>query len=113
MFEVSSRSQLESLIRSCSNDLRRCLLTLQFLSQSSSKMSVSSVSSSRENPSEFLSSQIYDTLFYANLIEQWTPTIFKDQFDDLTKLYRFRYERSSTEVFAKHLENEPKRYRLF
>ena len=92
MFEISS---LNDLIESCTCDIRQSLLTLQFLAQSSSS-SISSQSCTKttlsHKPTNFPSSQIFDTMSYSYLREQWDDSILKPLFDNLTANYRSNYE---------------------
>lgn len=86
MLEISS---LNDLIESCSCDIRRSLLTLQFLAQSSSSIPSQSCTNTilAEKSSKFPSSQIFDALSYSYLREQWDESILKPLFDDLTSKY--------------------------
>lgn len=95
MLEISSFEHLISLVQSCSCDLRRSLLTLQFLAQSSQNSSshANEILNSTNKP-KFQSSCIFDTMFYSYLREQWDESILKTYFDNLTIPYTSQYEQS-------------------
>lgn len=95
MLHVPSLEQLRSLHQSCSGDLRRSLLTLQFLAQSSiPSPTASTASQPSPRRSELLSSRIFDTLYYSHMAESWTPSILQTHFDDLTQKFNIQYEQS-------------------
>lgn len=106
MFEISSLDDLIDLFQSCSCDIRQSLLTLQFLAQSSSSISSQSCTKTTlsHKPTKFPSSQIFDTMSYSYLREQWDESILKPLFDDLTVNYRSNYEQP-----AKQMEKDSKR----
>lgn len=106
MLEVPLLDDLIHLFQSCACDLRRTLLTLQFLAQSSSTMPVqSSTGLSSASPTKFPSSKVFDTMFYSYLHEQWEESLLKPLFDDLTSKYTSDYEQSR----SKNNPNESKR----
>ena len=96
MLEIPSLDELIHLFQSCACDLRRSLLTLQFLAQSSSSsISPSTTQISINNQPKFQSSHVFDTMFYSYLNEQWEESILKPLFDDLTRKYTSEYEQSN------------------
>ncbi len=110
MLEIPLLEDLIALFQSCSCDLRRCLLTLQFLAQSSTipisytnKISINS-----NNKPKFQSSGIFDTMYYSYLCEQWDESILKTLFDNLTRKYTSEYEQSHL-LLANHSKNDSKR----
>jgi hypothetical protein len=108
MLEISSLDDLIHLYQSCSCDLRQCLLTLQFLAQSSSASQSCTNQISINNKTKFQSSCLFDTMFYSYLSEQWDESILKTLFDDLTEKYTSEYEQSYL-VLTKKSENDSKR----
>ncbi len=108
MLEISSLDDLIHLYQTCSCDLRRCLLTLQFLGQSSTISSICTNQISIHNKTKFQSSHLFDTMFYSYLGEQWDESILKILFDDLTEKYTSEYEHARL-VLTKKIENDSKR----
>ena len=98
MFEISSLNDLLLLFQSCSCDLRRTLLTLQFLLQSSDRINTLHSPSHETNPTmsqpTWPSSPIFDAMYYSHLHEQWDDSSLKIFFDDLTRKYTSEYNQS-------------------
>ncbi len=108
MFEISSLDDLIHLYQTCSCDLRRCLLTLQFLAQSSSVSPSCTKQIPTNNKPKLQSSRLFDTMCYSYLGEQWNESILKTLFDDLTEKYTSEYEQARL-VLTKKIENDSKR----
>ncbi|CAF1375268.1 unnamed protein product [Rotaria sordida] len=114
MLEIPSFDDLISLCQLYSYDLRRILLTLQFLAQSSI-ISISSVNKTlinNNNKPKLQSSHIFDTMFYSYLREQWNESILKIHFDNLTIKYTSEYEQSYR-LLTNHSKNDSKRIELY
>ena len=94
MLEVPCVEQLSSLIRSCSSDLRRSLLTLQFLAQSASNVPPSTSKNLNETEPNLPSSQLFDSLYYSHLAERCDESILRPIFDDLVRKPNAIYEQS-------------------
>lgn len=107
---MPSLDDLITLFQSCMCDLRRTLLTLQFLAQSSSTSASSSPTSEnrRLNQPTLQSSRLFDTMRYSYLAEQWDESILKTLFDDLTQKYTSDYEQSHL-VLGNQRKNDSKR----
>jgi hypothetical protein len=108
MLEIPSFDELISLFQSCSCDLRRSLLTLQFLAQSSSVPIVSTNQNSIITKPQWQSSRIFDAVYYSHLREQWDESILKTLFDDLTLKYNSDYEQSHL-LLLNRSKNDSKR----
>jgi hypothetical protein len=109
MLEIPSLDDLISLVQSRSCDVRQCLLTLQFLAQSSTIPISCTNKISINNPKPNLqSSRIFDTMSYSYLREQWNESILKTLFDDLTINYTSEYEQSHL-LLSNHSKNDAKR----
>ncbi len=109
MIEIPSIDDLISLFQSYSCDLRRCLLTLQFLAQSSIiPISCTNKISINNQKPKLQSSRIFDTMYYSYLHEQWNESILKTLFDDLTLKYTSKYEQSHL-LLSNHSKNDSKR----
>ncbi|CAF0829067.1 unnamed protein product [Adineta ricciae] len=98
MFEIPSSDDLLSLTHSCSNDLRRILLTLQFCLQSSDSSNISDASFSEKqnilSQPKWQSSRAFDAMYYSHLNDQWKESSLKVFFDELTSKYTSEYEQS-------------------
>ncbi|CAF3402597.1 unnamed protein product [Rotaria socialis] len=113
MLEVPSFDELISLCQSCSYDLRRCLLTLQFLAQSSTIENTSIEKTAINNTKPKLqSSHVFDTMHYSYLGEQWNEPMLKTYFDDLTTKYTSEYEQYH-KLLANQNKNDSKRIELY
>jgi len=108
MLEIPSQNDLIDLFQSCACDLRRALLTLQFLGESSSNSTRSVTKILSNNQPKFPSSNVFDTMFYSNLHEQWDESILKPLFDDLTKKYTSEYEQCNSQLM-KTISNNSQR----
>lgn len=108
MLEIPSLNDLITLFQSCSSDLRRTLLTLQFLAQSSSDPISPPTQISKKIKPKLQSSRIFDTISYSYLRQQWDESILKTLFDDLTKKYTSEYEQSHL-LLLNNSKNNPKR----
>jgi hypothetical protein len=99
MLDVSSYDELLVFVQSFASDLRRILVTLQFLSQSSSITNVDKSSMNMPSTTDRLqlqwpSSSMFDAMYYSNLSEQWRSSSLKSMFDVLTRQYRHDYKQS-------------------
>ncbi|UJR15561.1 hypothetical protein I4U23_002500 [Adineta vaga] len=113
MLEVPSLDDLIILFQSCFCDLRRSLLTLQFLTQSTSISCTDSVSIERtHNKPKLQSSRLFNTMHYSYLAEQWDESILKTLFDDLTQKYTSEYEQSHL-LLENRTKNDSKRIELY
>ena len=108
MLEVPCVEQLSSLIRSCSCDLRRSLLTLQFLAQSASEVHASTVQNLNETEPKLPSSQLFDSVYYSHLAERCDESILRPIFDDLASKPNSIYAQSHSLMMHRR-KNEAKR----
>ena len=109
MIEIPSFDNLVSLIQSCSCDLRRSLLTLQFFVQSSaaSVCCPNQVLTNNYQP-KLLNYRIFDTISYSYLSEKWNESILKTHFDRLTTKYTIEYEQFYR-LLMNQINNDSKR----
>lgn len=109
MLEIPSYDELISLCQTCSYDIRRCLLTLQFLAQSSTiATSYENETLAEKTKPKFQSSRKFDAVRYSYLREQWSESMLKTYFDDLTLKYTSEYEQSY-QLLSNPSKNDSKR----
>ncbi|UJR31109.1 hypothetical protein I4U23_018617 [Adineta vaga] len=116
MFEIPSFDDLLLLFQSCSYDLRRTLLTLQFLLQSSDNTKISDHSSNEKQTEVSLpkwqSSRIFDAMYFSRLNEQRNDSSLKEFFNDLTSKYASEYEQSHL-LLVNQSKNNANRIELY
>ena len=110
--EIVPENALKALIERYSGDVRRILIELQYLSQSEkSEKLFCPKSKLTKDQGQWQSSSVFDAIFYSRLNEQWNSSPLEPLFDQLTRDYTDKYNRTHQTLVEAHGNNQQRSVR--